>query len=158
MRPVRAGEAALDDKTAPEVVGQSSGLSRRDPEDRGTQKVDGEWKTLELPEREAQDSWWPDQVRQEGYAMSLEKLLGKADHYIGVAAYRADKAGTAWLNTGGSLRSVWFNGKRIFKAGEWNGYHAGTERIAVGVIAGDNQIVIETGSQFALNITPDALW
>jgi len=28
----------------------------------------------------------------------------------------------------------------------------------VGVVAGKNQIVIETGSQFALNITPDLLW
>ena len=140
LRAIRAGEAALDDKTVLEV------------------KPNSAWKTLELPEREPQDSWWPDQVRQEGYAMSLETLLGKAGRYVGVATYRADKAGTAWLNTGGNLQAVWFNGKRIFKAGEWNGYHAGTKRIAVGVMAGENRIVIETGSQFALNITPGPLW
>jgi hypothetical protein len=140
LRAVQADEAALDEKTILEV------------------KPDDTWKTLELPEKEPQDSWWPDQVRQEGYAMSLEKLAGKAGRYIGVAIWKADKAGTAYLNTGGNLQTVWFNGKRIFKVGEWDGYHAGTHRIAIDVLAGDNRIVIETGAQFALNITPEVLW
>jgi hypothetical protein len=140
LRAAPKGEAALDEKTVLDV------------------RPDAAWQSLELPEKEPQESWWPDQVRQEGYAMSLEKLLRKADRYVGVATWKADKAGAAYLNTGGQLQTVWLNGKRVYKAGDWNGFHAGCQRIAVDLQAGANAIVIETGSQFALNITPDLLW
>jgi len=140
LRAALTNGVALDEKTVLDV------------------KPDDSWKVLELPEKEPQASWWPDQVRQEGYAMSLEKLLGKAKGYVGVATWNADKAGTAYVNTGGQLQTVWLNGKRIYKAGDWNGFHAGCMRIAVDLLAGPNTIVIETGPQFALNITPGLLW
>lgn len=119
---------------------------------------DDTWKNVELPEKEALDSWWPDQIRQEGYAMALDKRAGKAKRYIGVATVRRDKAVAAFLNTGGALQSVWLNGKQIFKADLWIGYHIGAKRIAVDLLAGDNRIVIESGPEFALTVTPNLLW
>jgi len=122
-------------------------------------KPDDSWKTVSLPETEPQAEWWPDQVRQEGYCMSLQKWLGEASRYLGVATVHADKARTACLNTGGHLSTVWLNGKRVFKfTGEWNGYHIGTERIPVELQEGDNTLIIETGQQFALTITDKLLW
>jgi len=51
------------------------------------------------------------------------------------------------------------NGKEIFRnGGAWEGYHIGTRRIEVDVVEGDNTLVIETGGQFALTVTPELLW
>ncbi len=140
IRAARKDEAALDEKTVLQV------------------KPDDTWVTYELPEKAPLDSWWPDQVRQEGYAMSVEKVVGKAGRYIGFATIRSDKRATVYVNTSGGLQSVWFNGKRIHKAGEWNGFHAGAERIAVEMQVGENTLIFESGSQFALTVTPNALW
>jgi hypothetical protein len=140
IRAARGGEAVLDEKTVLDV------------------KPDDTWVTYKLPEKDPLDSWWPDQVRQEGYAMSVEKVVGKASRYIGYATIASDKRATVYVNTSGGLQSVWFNGKRIYKAGEWNGFHAGAERIAVELRVGDNTLIFESGPQFALNVTPNALW
>jgi len=140
LRPFAAGEANLTEET---VVKLAPG--------------DG-WKTYTLPEEKPLGSWWEDQCRVEGYAMSLAKTLGQAKRYVGVATYRAESAGKAFVNTGGHLQAVWVNGKKIFQVGLWDGFHIGTHRIEVDMNAGDNTIVIETGTQFGLSITPGLLW
>ncbi|HUW30062.1 MAG TPA: SGNH/GDSL hydrolase family protein [Planctomycetota bacterium] len=145
MKAVEKGAPPLDEKTVAGI------------------RPDGSWKTLALPESEPQENWWMDQVRQEGYALSTDKLIGKADTYLGIAAIRrshvrADKDGQAFLNTGAHLKTVWLNGTRVFQSTGWTGFHAGKERIPIQLKAGDNTLVIETGGQFALNITEGLLW
>jgi len=120
---------------------------------------DDTWTTCTLPEAERKPvSWWDEQLRREGYATRLEQAMGRAPRYIGVATYRAEKAGKAYINTGASLQTVWLNGRPVFRVGGWEGFHIGTQRIEVNVHAGDNTLVIETGGQFALTITPGLLW
>lgn len=140
IRATAAGEAVLDEKTVLD------------------ERPDDHWTTYTLPEKDPQDSWWPDQVRQEGYAMGVEKNVGKSGRYIGYAVVHAEKPGTVYVNTSGGLQTVWFNGKRVFKAGEWNGFHIGAERIPVEAKAGENKLIFECGAQFAITVTPTALW
>ena len=140
MKAVEKGAPPLDEKTA------------------GAVAADASWKTLTLPESDPQENWWMDQVRREGYALSVEKLLGQAETHVGVASVRTDKEKQAFLNTGVHLKTVWLNGKKVFQSTGWTGFHAGKERIPVTLKAGDNAIVIETGSQFSLNITDELLW
>ena len=140
LRPFAADEANLTEETV-------------------TQLTPGEgWKTYTLPETQPRGGWWEDQCRVEGYAMNLAAALGQAKRYVGVATYRAETAGKAYVNTGAHLQTVWVNGKKIFQVGEWDGFHIGTHRIEVDVTAGDNTIVIETGAQFALTVTQSLLW
>jgi hypothetical protein len=56
---------------------------------------------------------------------------------------------------------AWFpSGKasRIYQNAGWTGWHAGKERIAAGLQASKNVIVIETGSQFSLSVTDTNDW
>ena len=53
---------------------------------------DGRWKTLALPETDAQTHWWHDQIRRRGHAMSVARLAGKAKRYVGQAERYALKA------------------------------------------------------------------
>ena len=140
IRAAREGEAALNEKT---VLGV---------------KPDDAWVTYVLPEKDPLGSFWNDQMREEGYAMSVEKVVGKANRYIGFATIESDKPATVYVNTSGGLKSVWFNGRRINRAGEWNGFHAGAKRIPVELKPGANTLVFESDSRFALNVTPNALW
>jgi lysophospholipase L1-like esterase len=119
---------------------------------------DASWTTISLPEAGPQAHWWFEQIRQEGFALSLEKVAGKAPRYIACAALTAEKARKAYVNTGGGLQTVWLNGRRIYKAGDWTGYHPGRERIPVEIQAGENSVVIETGPQFFLSVTGDSRW
>jgi len=141
LRPFAKDEPALTEETVAQLTPNGEG-----------------WKTYTLPETQPQGMWWPDQCRLEGYALNLPAALGQAPRYVGVATYRAETAGKVFVNTGAHLMAVWVNGKQIFKFDLWDGYHIGTHRIEVDVHAGDNTIVIETGAQFALTITPTLLW
>lgn len=122
-------------------------------------KPDETWKTLVLPETEPQKGWWFEQVRREGFALSLDKLAGPGRRYVGVTSVFSDADTNAWLNTGGHLQTVWLNGERVYlNSGRWAGFHAGRERIPIRLNSGTNSIVIETGSQFSLNITETRYW
>jgi hypothetical protein len=127
----------------------------------GALRADRSWKVLELPEdrpAEGQANWWLDQVRRQGFALSLASLVGKAETYWGIAEVHSAKAARKYLNTGGALKSVWLNGRKVFAFQKWTGFHPGKERIAVRLRRGVNRIVIETGEQFALNLTDQLLW
>lgn len=121
-------------------------------------KPDDSWATLALPEPGKIDNWWSEQTRVEGFALSVEKLAGKAPHYLGYATLKADQAKTVYFNTGAHVQTIWLNGKRIYKGEGWTGYHAGKERIAAQLQAGDNTVVIETGAQFFLSVTDTNRW
>jgi hypothetical protein len=119
---------------------------------------DDGWTSYTLPETQPQGMWWPDQCRVEGYAMNLAAVLGSAPRYVGVATYTTEQAGKVYVNTGGLLQAVWVNGEKIFQHDLWDGFHIGAHRIEVDIKAGDNTILIETGSQFGLTVTKTLLW
>jgi acyl-CoA thioesterase-1 len=119
---------------------------------------DGSWAALALPEQEAQADWWRDQVRRNGYAISVEKQAGKAKRYVGFATILAERPRRAYFNTGGHLQTIWLNGKRIYKSEGWTGYHAGKERVPAMLQQGANRVVIETGGEFFLSVTDNNTW
>jgi acyl-CoA thioesterase-1 len=121
-------------------------------------KVDDTWKTHRLPEKEPVTGWWHDLERQRGFAMSLEKAIGPARKYLGVANLEEKQGRAVYFNTGAHLESIWLNGKRIYKNEGWTGWHAGKERIPAQLRAGRNVIVIETGGPFFLSCTDDNRW
>lgn len=115
-------------------------------------KPDGSWKTCTLPEKDPLPHWWADQERQRGFAMSLDKIIGPAKSYQGIALVDSDKARRVHFLPGASLQAIWLNGERIWKVGDaWLGWHAGRERVPAELKAGRNTLVIETGSQFFLS-------
>jgi lysophospholipase L1-like esterase len=124
-----------------------------------TLEVDGSWKPYHLPERETfTDSWWGDLLRQNGFAMSLSRLVGPAQKYQGIASLEAGQPYRALFTIGGSLGTIWLNGQCVYRAGVWTGLHAGKERVPVQVREGKNTIVIETYGAFTLTCTARTDW
>jgi hypothetical protein len=121
-------------------------------------KPDATWVTLELPEPTPEPEWWPNDVRQEGFARSVVKVAGPGKRYLGYAAVESPRARPACLNTGAHLQRVWLNGALVFEAKGWTGYHAGKERIAVDLVRGRNALVIETTGEFFLSLTDSRDW
>jgi lysophospholipase L1-like esterase len=119
---------------------------------------DDTWVALSLPEKDLQTHWWAEQTRQEGFALSLEKLAGKAPRYVAVTTIDSKVARRAYINTGAQLQTVWLNGVRVYEAKDWTGYHAGRERIPVELREGANALLIETGPQFFVSVTEDNMW
>jgi lysophospholipase L1-like esterase len=120
---------------------------------------DATWKDLSLPEAQKADSWWGEQIRQQGYAMAVAKVAGKAQRYVGVATIASLKARQVYFNTGAGLEEIWLNGQRIYQATpDWQGFHAGRNHVAASLQAGQNRIVILTGEQFFLSVTDEMSW
>jgi len=113
---------------------------------------DGEWKEYRLPET-APQSPWSAQERERGFALSLEKLIGKGAKYEARATLTSDRAKPAFIQTGGHLQVVWLNGTEVYRNTGWTGWHAGKERVPVTLRAGANEVRIETGAQFFLSVT-----
>jgi len=134
----------LDDQTAQDV------------------KTNETWSAYALPEPAPQDAPWLDIERQCGFALSLDKEIGKgkAKNFVGIAHVEEKAPRTVYFNTGAELQTIWLNGKRIFKlaAPPWPGFHAGGNRIQADLVKGDNVIVIETGSTFFLSVTENHDW
>jgi RNA polymerase sigma factor (sigma-70 family) len=114
------------------------------------------WTLLTLPEPVPEPSWWREQERQRGFALSLERRLGKALLYLGVAHLEADRPRDAFLLTGAALKGVWLNGRRVYRNTTWTGWHAGKERLPVRLRGGRNVLVIECGTEFFLSVSDDA--
>lgn len=141
MRACADGEAPLSDEVAQSLI------------------PDDAWTTYTLPEPEKHEIWWFDQERQRGYAVSLDKYLGAAKAYAGMATVVAPQAGAGYLNVGADLQAVWLNGALVYRhPGVWRGWHAGRERIPIQLVQGENRLVIETGTQFFLSITETNDW
>ncbi len=121
-------------------------------------RPDDAWKPYTLPEKKPLPHWWLDQERRRGFAVALDKLVGPGPAYQGLATLDAQEPGQVFFNTGGSLKTIWLNGKRIFKNDSWTGWHAGKERIPARLRKGRNTIVIETGSAFFLSVTRTNTW
>jgi RNA polymerase sigma factor (sigma-70 family) len=125
-------------------------VARLEPEKAG-------WSDYTLPEPGPASTWWLEQDRKRGFALSLDKRLGKVKVYQGVSWFQAARPRSAFLHTGAALHSVWLNGQRVYRCKGWTGWHAGKERIRVQMRAGRNVVVIETGSDFFLSITDSAV-
>lgn len=119
---------------------------------------DAKWTHFNLPETDPQSNWWLEGERRRGVALSLKARAGAGVRYVGVAELEEPVARQAVLNTGAGLQAVWLNGERVYESKEWAGWHPGRDRIPVALKAGRNTIVIETGENFFLSITPDADW
>jgi lysophospholipase L1-like esterase len=140
FRPVGDKEGPLDDNSIREL------------------RADSSWKDLSLPEKEPRTAWWEEQERQRGFSWSLPTLAGKAKGYVGLATLEADKAKDAFINPGAEVRTIWLNGKRVYRSEGFTGWHLGRERVPVKLAAGKNQLVIETGSVFSLSVTDTNDW
>jgi lysophospholipase L1-like esterase len=117
-------------------------------------RPDPTWHTLALPEKEAVGHWWQDQERRRGFAMGFDRHVGKAKLYVALAIIHADSAHRVVFLPGAALQTIWLNGNRIYQSGAWRGWHPGRERVNAALAEGPNTVVIETGSQFFLSITP----
>lgn len=123
-------------------------------------KPDKTWLKLHLPESSPQTAPWLEIERQNGFALSLEQLIGKGANYQGVAVIKAKKTRNVLVNVGAEINAVWLNDQRIYHRVEppWTGYHAGRVRIPASLIKGKNTIIIETGAQFFLSVTDNNDW
>ena len=122
-------------------------------------KPDGAWRTHTLPEKNKIARWWIDQERQRGVAVSLHETVGAAKSYIAVAEVPCSQARDVYLNTGAELRSVWLNGRRLLGPDDpYRGWHPGSYRLPVRLQAGNNRIVVETGSSFVVMLTDVRDW
>ena len=117
-------------------------------------RPDATWHTITLPEKDLLDHWWQDQERRRGFAMGFDRQVGKAKQYMGFATIEAEKAHRVVFLPGAALQAVWLNGRRIYKSGEWRGWHPGRERVSAALAAGANTVLIETGRQFFLSVHP----
>lgn len=123
---------------------------------------DATWKTYALPDAEPQDASpekWDEQIRQNGFALQIEKKIGKG-LVQAVAVIATDRARKVYINTGIGVSTVWFNGVRIHNQGPgWTGFHAGKERIPVELKPGKNTLLVElSGQHFFLSVTDRLIW
>jgi lysophospholipase L1-like esterase len=120
---------------------------------------DGSWWKYTLPETGNPASRWLDQERQRGVCVLLAENVGTAKGYLAVADVPAPRPRNAYLNTGAEVRSVWLNGRRVLARDEpYRGWHPGSYRKVVELEAGNNRIVIETGSHFFISLTDTDDW
>ncbi len=110
------------------------------------------------PCEEKQSHWWLEQERRRGFVLGLEKSVGASKAWQGYATVESTEPRKVYFNTGAQLQTIGLNGKRIYKSGDWTGWHAGRERIAAELKKGENAVIIETGSQFFLSVTDDNRW
>jgi lysophospholipase L1-like esterase len=147
MRPIDAKtEKPLNDETVKTIAADAR------------ENKTNAWKTFTLPEPGPNDNVWLEQERGRGFAVAAEKVLGKSTLYLGVATLKSPAEKTAYFNTGGQLKTLWVNGKKIYEHKDWHGWHAGRERLGTTLQAGDNTIVIETNNQFFLSVTDSDVW
>jgi lysophospholipase L1-like esterase len=136
VRIAPAGQTALNERLVTELDTDSPG-----------------WAAYTLPEKGPAPTWWLEQERKRGFALSLDKRLGAAKVYQGVSSLRVDRPKTVFLHTGAHLQSVWLNGRRVYRSDGWTGWHAGKERVPVRLRAGRNVMVIDCGPNFFLSVT-----
>lgn len=94
--------------------------------------------------------------RSRGFATNLHQTGSQG--VIAMAAVSSPQARQVFLNTGATVQSVWLNGELVYQSEGWSGWHAGKERIPATLRAGENRIVIETGSSFFFSITEQQDW
>jgi hypothetical protein len=119
---------------------------------------DEHWVTWKLPETGPEKHPWYEQERRRGFALNLDKAAGKATDYLACAQVHSDSPRQVCFNTGADLKRIWLNGKLIYTSQGWTGWHAGKERIAAQLTAGQNSVTIQTGRQFFLSITDTNDW
>lgn len=116
-------------------------------------KADGTWKDYSLPEQRPRDSWWLEHERRRGLGLSMEKLIGPAKEFVGVAKLESAEAREVWVNVGAQLQAVFLNGVKIYQNKGWRGWHPGKEAVRVRLKKGANQIVVVVPNQWFLSVT-----
>lgn len=116
---------------------------------------DDSWQHYSLPEQEPQAAWWFDQERARGYALSLEKRLGKGGHYQASATIDSPGRRTVYFKPGGTIRALWLNGQRIYQpVPETLSWHM-REEVEATLVPGTNKILAEVGPTFFLSIVDE---
>jgi lysophospholipase L1-like esterase len=133
-------------------------LADKEKPDPATLAIDATWKSLHLPLTDKEPTWWRDDERRRGFALSLDKTIAPAKHFIAVTTVTSQAPRRAYLNTGAQLEALWLNGKQIYQNKEWTGWHAGKERIAVDLPAGRSTLILQSGDAFFLSLTDDNQW
>lgn len=114
---------------------------------------------ITLPEADPADQPWADDFRKQGGAVStLKAALGPDGPYVGRATLHSDARKPAQIHVGADLGKVWLNGRLVYEAKQWRGFHAGRESASVELKAGDNTFVIQTGPVFFLSVTDGPMW
>ncbi len=129
-------------------------------------KPDAHWTSYDLPEEEALAAdpsgadTWLDDYRAQGMGVSLNKKVGDGtgSQFLGYAVLKAKRPGPMQFHTGADLRALWLNGKQIYHAEGFRGWHPGRESVTADLVKGNNVIVIETGAIFFLSATDKSFW
>ncbi len=102
---------------------------------------------------------WMEQLRQNGYSVRLERLIGKGPAQAWTEVH-VEQAKTAYLQISTNIATIWLNGRKVHDQGDvYNGNHAGKDRIPVTLQAGRNLLAIEiTGPFFYFALTPNLVW
>lgn len=133
-------------------------LADKEKIDPATLKPDQAWKPLHLPQADKEPTWWRDDERRRGFALSLDKTIAPAKQFVAITTITIQSPRRAYLNTGAQLEKLWLNGKLIYENTGWTGWHAGKERIAVNLPAGHSTIILQSGEAFFLSLTDDNQW
>ena len=92
--------------------------------------------------------------RARGFAINLFHDPAMAVEAVAIVQSRDEKP--AYVNIGADVQALWLNGEKVYQApARWTGWHAGKERIAVRLRAGQNRLVLEAGSSFFVSVTTD---
>ncbi len=122
-------------------------------------RPDYRWQAVTLPESTPQEGWWYEQVRQEGFALSLTRQIAPAPRFLAAASLELATARTVWLNLGGYVRAIWIDDACAYQHdGVWRGFHAGRERLPIPLESGSHSILLEVGPQFFFSVTDRRLW
>lgn len=118
---------------------------------------DASWSLHTVPiATSTMSTWWLEQERARGFVLTPQP--NDAKRFVGFAVLNSDADRELYLNTGGHLRAIWFNGERVFETNTWTGFHPGKERIRVRARRGENIVMVDAGRQFFLSATPNRDW
>jgi lysophospholipase L1-like esterase len=125
--------------------------------DIATVAPDASWTEVTVPQTEPIASWWRDAERQRGFA-DLKLAVGSHKRYVSLTTITATAPREAYLQLGGPVSRLWLNGELLFDDSSWRGWHPGHDRLPIHLRAGENRIIVESGSDLFLALTPDRIW
>ncbi|QDT37703.1 FecR domain-containing protein [Stratiformator vulcanicus] len=126
--------------------------------------VDAEWDIVEIPEVDGFSRRRTEpthsnhfQETEVGFVRSFRGARNRK--YILASTINVPHSQEVTVNVGGTVRSVWLNGERIVEPPKYHrGWQPTAVRSDISLVAGRNQIVIETFDDFFFSLTKDADW
>ena len=139
-----------------------------------TLQPDKAWVNYTLPEQPKVDDKtgkslsaadWEQQLVLNGFGTRVQTQVGKG-RVQGVAIIKRKKASAAYLIVGGTMDSLWLNGKQLDMpttndagANCFIGFHAGKLRIEIKLRKGANTLAMDNpGGSFFLGISKNRVW